>query len=271
MLYLDGGELYDRIATKLYYKESDARHVINGLLSAIKYIHDKNIVHRDVKPENLFLTSRTNDISFKLADFGFACYCTPRKTRYLSRKSSTFTKVTKSLKTYVLTENCGTLGYVAPEVLNEMPYGKPVDMWSIGVLMYVLLCGYLPFQHNAGKKDAQSTPKDDAEPENTVKVRRTRSENQLTNTLPQYANSEKVVKLLTKLGKFEFHEEYWAEISSEAKDLISSLLVVDMDKRLNVEEALHHPWVTGSGPRDQPDRDQAVTPVKKYLGRRMSW
>jgi serine/threonine protein kinase len=121
---MDGGELFDRIVKKTYYNEKEARDLIRILLFAIKHLHDQDIVHRDLKPENLLLASQKDDADIKLADFGFAA----RVEGY------------NSLKT-----QCGTPGYVAPEILKNETYGKAVDMWSIGVITYILLGGYPPF------------------------------------------------------------------------------------------------------------------------------
>jgi calcium/calmodulin-dependent protein kinase I len=148
----------------------------------MKYCHDKGIAHRDLKPENLLLTTTTDDAIVKIADFGFAIKG--------AAKSS-------------LQTQCGTPGYVAPEILNNKPYGKAVDMWSIGVITYILLGGYPPFHDE---------------------------------------NQKNLFKKIKK-GEFEFHEEYWGAVSDEAKDLIRGLLRVDSETRLTVDQVLSHAWV----------------------------
>jgi calcium/calmodulin-dependent protein kinase I len=182
--YIDGGELFDRIVKKTFYNEKEARDLVCIVLSAIKYLHDKNIVHRDLKPENLLLTSKSDDANIKVADFGFAT-----KVDGLS-----------------LTAQLGTPGYIAPEILSKKPYGKPVDMWSFGVILYILLGGYPPF-HDENQK-------------------------RLFNKI--------------RSGDFQFHPEYWGGVSEEAKDLIRGLLTVDMKRRLTVDQALAHPWLKRS-------------------------
>lgn len=145
--------------------------MVKLLLESIKYCHDANIVHRDLKPENLLLTSKDDDASIKLADFGFA-----KKLEFDSAG---------------LVTACGTPGYVAPEILEGKPYGSSVDIWSIGVITYILLCGYPPFHddnHNALFK----------------KIKR---------------------------GKFQFDAPYWDHVSDDAKDLISMMLIVDPNER----------------------------------------
>ena len=134
---LKGGELFNRIVHKTYYSEKDARGVCYILLQTIAYLHHHRIVHRDLKPENLLLYA-DDDTSIKIADFGFA----ERTDGFISLKTQ-----------------CGTPGYVAPEILLGLPYGKAVDMWAIGVIIYVLLGGYPPFNH----EDPQSTIKADIE------------------------------------------------------------------------------------------------------------
>ena len=109
--------MFDRIVKKEFYSESDAQTVLRTLGGCIKYLHDRNIVHRDLKPENILLKSPTDDAAIKIADFGFARVVSPD-----GQKTA-----------------CGTPGYVAPEILNGKPYGLSVDVWSFGVISYILL------------------------------------------------------------------------------------------------------------------------------------
>ncbi|EMS16452.1 calcium-dependent protein kinase 2, putative [Entamoeba histolytica HM-3:IMSS] len=120
-----GGELFDRISNKTFYPEDKAKIVVKRLISAIGYLHSMNIVHRDLKPENILLKSPDDDTDVRIADFGFSKMITE--------------------DAQILLTACGTPVYVAPEVLNAKGYGMEVDMWSIGVITYVLLCGYPPF------------------------------------------------------------------------------------------------------------------------------
>mmetsp|Transcript_55482 Transcript_55482/g.154651 ORF Transcript_55482/g.154651 Transcript_55482/m.154651 type:complete len:367 (-) Transcript_55482:189-1289(-) len=179
--YLDGGELFDRIVKKTFYNEKEARDLVFTLLMCIRYIHDQNIVHRDLKPENLLLVSKDENSDVKIADFGFATHA----------------------EGFTITSQCGTPGYIAPEILKSIPYGKPADMWSFGVILYILLGGYPPFH----------------------------DENQRT-------LFRKIVK-----GDYQFHADYWSGVSSDAKNLIKGLLTVDHKKRLTVQQALEHPWL----------------------------
>jgi len=180
-----GGELFDRIVAKTYYNEKEARDVCKILFDAIGYCHDLNITHRDLKPENLLLQSKTNDRDIKIADFGFAKKVTSEEC---------------------LLTQCGTPGYVAPEILKGVPYGSKADMWSLGVIAYILIGGYPPFIEQ---------------------------------------NQRELFRKI-KRGSYEFHVEYWGQISREAKDLIAALLEIHPNRRLSASQALKSPWMTGS-------------------------
>lgn len=180
-----GGELFDRIVQKSYYNEKEARDTCLVLFQAIQYCHSKQVAHRDLKPENLLLQSTDNDSNIKIADFGFAKKC---------------------LEPASLTTQCGTPGYVAPEILEGTPYDTKVDMWSMGVIVYILLGGYPPFIEQ---------------------------------------NQRDLFRKIRK-GQYEFHEEYWGQVSKEAKQLISALLTVSSSKRLSADNALKHTWITQS-------------------------
>ena len=178
-----GGELYDQIYNIHNYGEADAAVIMKQLLSVVCYIHSKGIVHRDLKPENILLeTKKEGDLSIKIIDFGTSNYFD---------------------KTQKLTLKVGTPYYIAPEVLKK-EYNQKCDIWSCGVIMYVLLCGSPPFD---GPDDL--------------------------------AIMEKV-----KSGKYTFNGKEWAEISSEAKQLIGLLLTYDPKDRITAEEGLKHPWIT---------------------------
>ncbi|KKA19414.1 Calcium/calmodulin-dependent protein kinase, partial [Rasamsonia emersonii CBS 393.64] len=185
-----GGELFDRICEYGKFTEKDASQTIRQVLGAVHYLHERNIVHRDLKPENLlYLTSEPNS-PLVLADFGIA--------KMLESPSD------------VLTSMAGSFGYAAPEVMLKKGHGKAVDMWSMGVITYTLLCGYSPF----------------------------RSEN-----LPDLIEE-------CQQGRIVFHERYWRDVSKDAKDFILTLLEPDPAKRATSEEALKHPWLKGESATD---------------------
>ncbi|XP_055040738.2 calcium/calmodulin-dependent protein kinase type IV isoform X1 [Misgurnus anguillicaudatus] len=184
-----GGELFDRIVERGYYSERDAAHVIKQILEAVAYLHENGVVHRDLKPENLLYADLSIDAPLKIADFGLSKIIDEQVT----------------MKTV-----CGTPGYCAPEILRGNPYGPEVDMWSVGVILYILLCGFEPFFDPRGD---------------------------------QYMYS----RILN--CDYEFVSPWWDEVSLNAKDLVSKLIVLDPHKRLSVKQALEHPWVLGKAAR----------------------
>ncbi|XP_059923237.1 calcium/calmodulin-dependent protein kinase type IV [Gadus macrocephalus] len=184
-----GGELFDRIVERGYYSERDAAHVIHQILEAVAYLHENGVVHRDLKPENLLYEDMSLDAPLKIADFGLSKIIddqVPMKTV------------------------CGTPGYCAPEILRGNAYGPEVDMWSVGVILYILLCGFEPFFDPRGD---------------------------------QYMYS----RILN--CDYQFVSPWWDEVSLNAKDLVSRLILQDPRKRLTVQEALCHPWVLGKAAR----------------------
>ena len=186
MEYIRGGELLDRIVQKEYYDEKEARNVCRALFQAIDYCHRHQIAHRDLKPENLLLVSTDDDANVKIADFGFAKKCPP----------SGFTTM------------CGTPSYVAPEIIaQDAPYNCQCDLWSLGVIVYILLGGYSPFGDGMMMDERQL-----------------------------FRNIQ--------AGVYEFHDEYWSPVSDSAKDFISKLLQVDPNERLTATQALQHEWLT---------------------------
>lgn len=121
----EGGELFDQLLKKGSYTEGDAARLVHEILLGVEYLHEMDIVHRDLKPENLLFMDKTENARLMITDFGLS-------------------KVLTSGNDVLMTA-CGTPGYVAPEVLEQIGHGKPVDIWSVGVIAYTLLCGYTPF------------------------------------------------------------------------------------------------------------------------------
>mmetsp|Transcript_41034 Transcript_41034/g.102035 ORF Transcript_41034/g.102035 Transcript_41034/m.102035 type:complete len:352 (-) Transcript_41034:666-1721(-) len=192
---LTGGELFDRIISKGHYSEEDGRKLTITLVEAITYLHSLGIAHRDLKPENLLLKDDKEDALIKVTDFGLSKIFADDLAGEVVMKTA-----------------CGTPGYVAPEVLTKDTYSEQVDLWSIGVIVYILLCGFPPFY---GDNDAQMFKK-------------------------------------IKSGTYKFLTPYWDPISQEAKDFVAKLLVVDPKKRMTAADALKHPWLTQTAgtPRD---------------------
>lgn len=183
----EGGELFERIVAKGHYSEATAKAIIRKIVGATDYLHDMKIAHRDLKPENLLEKSRSDDIHVLVADFGLACIIGEED---------------------LIKHAAGSPGYIAPEVLTGESFGLEVDMWSLGVITYILLCGYPPFHDDA--------------------------------------NRTKVIYKLIKQGKYEYApEQSWQGVSSVAKDFIDHLLVVDYRQRFTAKQALAHPWLSG--------------------------
>ncbi|KAK2749230.1 hypothetical protein FQN57_006846 [Myotisia sp. PD_48] len=185
-----GGELFDRICDCGRFTEKDASKTIREVLEAVDYLHGQNIVHRDLKPENLLYLTSASDSPLVLADFGIA--------KMLDDPSE------------VLTSMAGSFGYAAPEVMMKQGHGKAVDMWSLGVITYTLLCGYSPF----------------------------RSES-LTDLIEE-----------CRTGRIVFHERYWRDVSQDAKDFILVLLQPDPTLRATSQQALKHMWLVGQNATD---------------------
>jgi len=185
MELVTGGELFDKIVEKGSYSEKEASTTVKKILKAVEYLHNSGIAHRDLKPENLLLRSE-NDTEVMLSDFGLS--------KIIGEET-------------MMQTACGTPYYVAPEVLSATGYGPEVDVWSVGVITYLLLCGFPPFYGES---------------------------------LPEVF--EQIMK-----AEYDFPEPYWNEISIEAKDFISKLLVVDPSKRYSAKQALKHPWIELGG------------------------
>ncbi|KAJ8598221.1 hypothetical protein CTAYLR_005529 [Chrysophaeum taylorii] len=204
---MEGGELFERIVKKTFYNEKEARDLIRILLDALAYLHHRNIVHRDLKPENLLLKSPYNDFDIKLADFGFA--------KQVNGKS--------------LDTQCGTPGYVAPEILKGTKYGSEVDMWSCGVIVYILLGGYPPF----------------------------------------HDDNHAILYRKIKAADYTFEPQYWEQVSDDAKDLIRKMLVVNPDSRLTADQALRHPWfLVGDHELISRNLTSTLDTMKKFNARR---
>ncbi|XP_046654434.1 calcium/calmodulin-dependent protein kinase type 1-like isoform X2 [Daphnia pulicaria] len=205
MELVTGGELFDRIVEKGSYTEKDAADLMRQVLEAVDYMHEQGVVHRDLKPENLLYYCPDEDSKIMISDFGLS----------------------KMEDSGIMATACGTPGYVAPEVLAQKPYGKAVDVWSIGVISYILLCGYPPF----------------------------------------YDESDANLFAQILKGEFEFDSPYWDEISDSAKDFIRRLMCVDVNKRFTCREALQHPWISGNAASTKNIHSSVSEQLKKNFAK----
>ncbi|ETO29714.1 calmodulin-dependent protein kinase II-delta dash [Reticulomyxa filosa] len=234
---LEGGELFDRIIQHGHFTEKNSAQCFTQLISALAYLHEKQIVHRDLKvlvilvvfffckhcynycimhPENLLFAKKCSDQqkfvavewNMKLIDFGLAGCC----------------------KDKGLTTPCGTPNYVAPEILRRQPYGTSVDMWSAGVILYImfsffLLCGFPPF----------------------------------------YDENDDMNKLYKKIknADFDMPSPYWDSVTPEAKDLVKKLLEPNPKKRITASLALEHEWLQGKA-SDKKLSEEQMFQLKRF-------
>uniref|UniRef100_A0A672SX62 Ribosomal protein S6 kinase n=1 Tax=Sinocyclocheilus grahami TaxID=75366 RepID=A0A672SX62_SINGR len=187
---LQGGELLDRIRRKQHFSETEASRIMRRLVSAVSHMHDVGVVHRDLKPENLLFTDDTENSEIKVIDFGFARLKPPGN---------------QLLKT-----PCFTLQYAAPEILKYDGYDESCDLWSLGVILYTMLSGQVPFQCH-GKS-------------------------------LMHTSAEEIMRKI-KQGDFSFEGEAWRNVSNQAKDLIQELLTVDPDKRIKMCGLRYNAWL----------------------------
>ncbi|XP_042195722.1 calcium/calmodulin-dependent protein kinase type II subunit delta isoform X2 [Callorhinchus milii] len=204
-----GGELFEDIVAREYYSEADASHCIQQILESVNHCHLNGIVHRDLKPENLLLASKMKGAAVKLADFGLAIEVQGDQQAWFGF--------------------AGTPGYLSPEVLRKDPYGKPVDMWACGVILYILLVGYPPFWDEDQHRLYQQI----------------------------------------KAGAYDFPSPEWDTVTPEAKDLINKMLTINPAKRITATEALKHPWICQrSTVASCMHRQETVECLKKFNARR---
>ncbi|XP_037339034.2 serine/threonine-protein kinase Chk2 isoform X1 [Pungitius pungitius] len=183
---MEGGELFQRVKSQQQLDESITKLYFYQMLKAVQYLHSKGIIHRDLKPENILLSSQEDVCLIKVTDFN--------QSRILE-------------ETLLMKTLCGTPSYLAPEVFTQAStsgYGLAVDLWSLGVLLFVCLCGYPPFHESFGGQSV----------------------------------TEQILR-----GEFTMVPSRWRSISDPAKDVVRKLLVVDPRRRMTIEEALQHPWL----------------------------
>merc|ERR1712073_288940 len=205
---LAGGELFESVVKKRCYTETEAANVIRQVARACQYMHQRGVIHRDLKPENLVYLDEGNT-QICVTDFGLA--------KFVNYEGG------------LMKTACGTPGYVAPEILKQKQYDSQVDLWSIGVILYILLCGFPPFVEK---------------------------------------NLRGLYRVIRK-GQYSFPDPFWEKVSPEAKDCVKKLLVVDPDKRLTATQLLKHPWVTNTSSASPRNMAEESTGFRVNLRRTM--
>ncbi|KAJ7230847.1 Pkinase-domain-containing protein [Mycena haematopus] len=212
-----GGELFDRICAKGNYYEADAASLVRTIFTAVNYIHAGGIVHRDLKPENLLFRTPAEDADIMIADFGLS-------------------RIMEEEKLSLLTEICGTPGYMAPEIFLKTGHSKPVDVWAMGVVTYFLLAGYTPFDRDTPKLEMEA--------------------------------------IIAGDYKFE-PEEYWANVSDTARDFVRACLTIDPERRPTAGECLEHKWLADTTPHFVSTPSGGPTDllphVKKAFNAKLAW
>uniref|UniRef100_A0A674IX36 CaM kinase-like vesicle-associated protein n=1 Tax=Terrapene triunguis TaxID=2587831 RepID=A0A674IX36_9SAUR len=207
-----GREVFDWILDQGYYSERDTSNVIRQVLEAVAYLHSLKIVHRNLKLENLVYYNRLKNSKIVISDFHLA-----------------------KLENGLIKEPCGTPEYLAPEVVGRQRYGRPVDCWAIGVIMYILLSGNPPFYEEVEEDD--------------------------------YENHDKNLFRKILAGNYEFDPPYWDDISQAAKELVTRLMEVDQDQRITAEEAISHEWISGNAASDKNIKDGVCAQIEKNFAR----
>ncbi|CAL9230457.1 unnamed protein product [Arabidopsis halleri] len=197
-----GSELFDRILAQGHYSEKAAAGVIRSILNAVQICHFMGVIHRDLKPENFLLASTDENAMLKATDFGLSVFIEEGK---------------------VYRDIVGSAYYVAPEVLRRS-YGKEIDIWSAGIILYILLCGVPPF----------------------------------------WAETEKGIFDEIIKGEIDFQSQPWLSISESAKDLVRKLLTKDPKQRISAAQALEHPWIKGGEAPDKPIDSAVLSRMKQF-------
>ncbi|XP_031551117.1 MAP kinase-activated protein kinase 5-like isoform X3 [Actinia tenebrosa] len=208
---MEGGELFEQIRTRRKFTEKEAMILTSEITQALYHCHSFNVAHRDLKPENLLLVSRDEEMVVKLADFGFAKVdqgdlVTPQFTPYyVSPQVLEAQRIHRAQKS-------GRFPFLA----KPYTYDKSCDMWSLGVVIYIMLCGYPPFYSEVPRKQLSQG-----------------------------------MRRRIMAGQFTFPDPEWSKISNEAKDVVSKLLCVEPGQRLSVVELLEHPWLQHQDKNDE--------------------
>ncbi|CAI9088395.1 OLC1v1022705C3 [Oldenlandia corymbosa var. corymbosa] len=197
-----GGELFDRIIAQGHYSEKAAASICRAIVNVVHVCHFMGVMHRDLKPENFLLSDKSESASLKATDFGLSVFIEEGK---------------------VYKDVVGSAYYVAPEVLKRR-YGKEADIWSAGVMLYILLSGVPPF----------------------------------------WAENERGIFDAVLRGYVDFDTQPWPSISSSAKDLVRKMLTMDPKKRITAAQVLEHPWMREGEASDKPIDSAVLSRMKQF-------
>ncbi len=235
---INGGPLLHHIQERVCFTEAEAAEVIKSLADALKHLHKQGIAHRDLKPDNILCVNPHNPLPVKLCDFDLC------------------SKASIDVSTPRLLTPVGSVEYMAPEVVDvfitndyiyddeeedDLSYNKKCDLWSLGIIAYILLCGYVPFSGRCGNEECGWDRGENCE------------------------DCQIYLFEAIKEGHVEFHEKYWNNVSTSAKDLIRKLLVTDAEDRLTAVEVLQHPWIVSGGSQTNlftPSKLQQQTSIR---------
>ncbi|TPP66703.1 Peripheral plasma membrane protein CASK [Fasciola gigantica] len=220
-------EIVKRATAGFVYSEAVASHYLRQVLEAVRYCHENNIIHRDLKPHCIVLASQENSAPVKLGGFGLAVHMDPDANEI---SGDTPLTVDQEIFVSLRPDQCGRIGtphFMAPEMVRREPYGKAVDAWSCGLLLFTLLSGSLPFY---GTRDVLFT---------------------------------QIVS-----GRYHLQPQVWNMISTEARDLVMRLLEPDPERRLTVDEALHHPWISQKARASKTHLHETVEEMRRFNARR---
>ncbi|XP_026318562.1 peripheral plasma membrane protein CASK isoform X4 [Hyposmocoma kahamanoa] len=234
--YMDGSDLcfevVRRASAGFVYSEAVACHYMRQILEALRYCHENDIVHRDVRPHCVLLAGRDNCAPVKLGGFGVAAQL-PTPTAHRAPPELVMDNrplVGPMGQAYLKSDEYGRIGtphYMAPEVVSSQLYGKPVDVWAAGILLHVLLVGYLPFT----------------------------------------GTRERLFEAICR-GRLRFDAPHWDDISDSAKDLVQRMLTVDHTQRITIQEVLNHRWIRDRDKQNRIHLAGTVEELKKFNSRR---